>query len=70
MSRTTLETIEALLHGALDDTTDPEVEYKIRTALQFLSVVEADDAKVQESLESLDIDAETRESLRDLGYLE
>lgn len=67
---TTIETIGLLLEGALEETDDPEVNYKLRAALQLLVVVEEDRAGVHEVLEYADIGDETRRELRELGYIE
>lgn len=39
MPKTTLDTIDELLEGALNETDDSEVHYKLRNARQLLDVV-------------------------------
>lgn len=65
-----LDTIETLLDSTLDETEDPDVNYKLRTALQLLDVVRNQQASVADSLADADMDDDLRGQLRDLGYLE
>jgi len=67
---TTLGAIDELLEGVLADTTDPEVNYRIRTARQLLSVVQQRLDSVDRVIDEADLDAETLAGLRELGYLE
>ena len=68
MQSTALETMAALIERAIDDTTDPEVHYTLRTARQLVDVVEHQQADLAASLEQATLDAETRERLKELGY--
>jgi hypothetical protein len=67
---TTVETINTLLESALEMSDDPEVNYKIRTALQLLYVGREEHEQLAEALETADVDDDLRETLTDLGYLE
>lgn len=70
MDTTTIGTIEALLEGVIEETDDPEVHYKLRTALQLLIMMEDENSRVKETLEKSEIGPETREKLHELGYLD
>jgi len=67
---TTVETIDTLLESALEMSDDPEVNYKIRTALQLLYVGREEHEKLTEALDTADLDDDLRSTLADLGYLE
>lgn len=66
----TIDTVRELLGGALDETDDPEVHFKLRSALQLLSVVEANDERLQHGLRDADLPDEAVDRLRELGYLD
>lgn len=67
MTDTAIETATELLTSILDETDDPDISYKLRTALQLLEVHE-------DRLTRLDAVAddheELAERLQDLGYLD
>ena len=69
MGETTYETIETMLAAVLEETEDPDVHYKLRTALQLLVFLEDDHERALEALEDADLDEELRERLARLGYL-
>lgn len=70
MTGTPLETIETMLSSAVEETTDPEVQFKLRTALQLLVVVEEQQERAQQALSEVDLPEAVHESLTDLGYLD
>lgn len=70
MSKTTIETTRRLLDSALEDVDDPDVSFKIRSALQLLVLIEERTDEAKKTLEEADIDEKTRESLHELGYLD
>jgi len=70
MTETTVGTIETMLESALDRAEDPEVRFKLRSALQLLLVVENRHVETREALAEADVDEELRADLRDLGYLD
>lgn len=70
MSKTTVETTRRLLDSALEDVDDPDVSFKIRSALQLLVLIEERTDEAKKTLEEADIDENTRESLHELGYLD
>jgi hypothetical protein len=53
-----------------EEVTDPELTFKLRTARQALVTLEEQYTAGQEALERADVDEETLESLRQLGYLD
>ena len=70
MSGTTIETIDTLLGSVEKSVEDPNLGFKLRTARQLLLVIDEREAAGQEALHEADLDPETRDRLRDLGYLE
>lgn len=69
MSETTLETIDELLEGLMDNVETEEGRYKLRSARQLLLVVQQRHDDVDEVLEDAVGDETVLENLRDLGYL-
>lgn len=51
MGDTTIETTRALLEGALDQTGDAEIQFKLRTALQLLVIMDEQHETAREALE-------------------
>lgn len=71
MKGATVDSIETLLEGVLEETDDSEVHFKIRTALQFLSALRAQHQDELELIEnSGEIDSDVFENLRKMGYVE
>ena len=70
MGETTVETIDELLAGAIADTEDGDVHYKLRNARQLLDVVRARHEQLDEAIDEADVDSEVLENLRELGYVE
>jgi MoxR-like ATPase len=66
----TVDTIRALLDGAIDETDDPETNFKLRSALQLLAVVEERDERLQRDLRDVELPEGTASRLRELGYLD
>jgi hypothetical protein len=70
MGESTIDTVRQLLNGSLERTDDPEVGFKLRTALQLLSVVEERDQRLREDLEGAALSDEVVQRLDELGYLD
>lgn len=70
MAETTIGTIETLLEGAIEETEDSEISFKLRSALQLLFVIEEQHVAAREAIEEAEIDDEIREDLRELGYID
>jgi hypothetical protein len=69
MADTPVGTIETLLESVLEETSDENVHFKLRTALQLLSVIQKREQMTEELLEETEMDGEVRQRLQDLGYL-
>lgn len=69
MDEGTLETINKLLEGALDEVDDTEVRYKIKSAQQLLHVLQQRHDDLDIAVENVD-DQDVIDNLRDLGYLQ
>ncbi|MFB6149311.1 MAG: hypothetical protein ABEJ48_06565 [Halobacteriales archaeon] len=69
MAETTLSTIRTILENVVEETHDPEIKFKLRSALQLLTVIEEQQAGARETLMSADLTEEVRENLDELGYL-
>ena len=65
-----VETVRTMLESVLAETTDPELRFKLRTALQLLVLIEDRHDGARAALEDAELDRELRENLRDLGYLD
>ena len=70
MSATAIDTLETLLHGLLEDATDQNRRFKLRTALQLLVFIRESHDVAVETLEEADLDPELSDQLRQLGYLD
>jgi hypothetical protein len=70
MEEDLFEHIDTMLKSVQEDVTDSELTFKLRTARQALVALEEQYTAGQEALERADIDEETLESLRQLGYLD
>lgn len=70
MAETTLETIDELLAGAMDDVDDAEARYKLRSARQLLVAVQQRHDDLDEAIDEAVDDDEVLARLRDLGYVE
>lgn len=70
MGETTVETIDELLAGAIADTDDEDVHYKLRNARQLLDVVRTRHEQIDEAIDETEVTSEVLENLRELGYVE
>jgi hypothetical protein len=70
MEEDLFEHIDTMLKSVQEDVTDSELTFKLRTARQALVALEEQYTAGQEAFERADIDEETLESLRQLGYLD
>ncbi|MDG5778215.1 hypothetical protein VB773_04925 [Haloarculaceae archaeon H-GB2-1] len=69
MGYTTAERIRELLEGVMADTDDDQSRFRLRTALQLIELIEERHDVANEVLEECDLDAQTRQNLQELGYL-
>jgi hypothetical protein len=71
MGQTTLDTIDELLEGVIDETDDSEIHYKLRKARQLVEVVKQRHRDLaDEGITNEVDDEEILNDLRDLGYIE
>lgn len=70
MAETTVETIDELLAGAIEDTDDRDVHYKLRNARQLLEVVRTRHEQLDEAIHEAQVDDEILDNLRESGYIE
>ena len=70
MGSTAIQRVGDLVEGALEDVDDPEVRFRLRTALQLVEILDERHAAAAEALAECDLDDGTRERLRRLGYLD
>lgn len=71
MGQTTLDTIDELLEGVIDETDDSEIHYKLRKARQLAEVVKQRHRDLaDEGITNEVDDEEILNDLRDLGYIE
>ena len=66
----TYEHIDTMLKSVQEDVTDSELRFKLRTARQLCAAMKEQYIEGQQAIEGADIDEETIESLRELGYLD
>jgi len=62
--------IDTMLKSVQEDVTESELTVKLRTARQLCVALKEQYTAGQEAIERADIDEETLESLRQLGYLD
>ena len=70
MVQTTLDTIDELLEGALEDVEGPEARFKIRSARQLVIVAQNNSNTLDVAVRSAVDDETILSTLRDLGYIE
>ena len=70
MTETTIDTIRTLLESAVAEADDSEVQFKLRTALQLLAVIDREHDVASEALANAEIDPGVREDLHELGYVD
>lgn len=70
MSEELFEHTDTLLLGIQKEVADSELSYKLRTVRQLLVTIEEQHTAAREALEEADVNEETLESLRQLGYLD
>jgi hypothetical protein len=59
-----------MLKCVQEEVADSDLRFKLRTARQSLAILEDQYRAGQEALEQADIEEETLDSLRELGYLD
>lgn len=70
MGDTVCETIDSLLASVQQGVDDPDQLYKLRTARQLARVCEAQHDAAKQALDEADLDQDTLDNLRQMGYLD
>jgi len=70
MDKKLFSSIDEMLESIQDEVTNDELLFKLRTARQSLVVLEERYAAGQNAIARSDIDQDTLDSLRELGYIE
>jgi len=70
MDKKLFSSIDEMLESIQDEVTNDELLFKLRTARQSLVVLEERYAAGQDAIKRADIDQDTLDSLRELGYIE
>lgn len=70
MGKSICETTESLLASVQEEIDDPDLSYKLRTARQLALACKHHHEMFEQTLEQAELDSETVENLRELGYLE
>lgn len=70
MAFETADTIDRLLVGVQEGIDDPDASFKLRTARQLLVLLDEQHEAGLVALAEADLDEDSRENLRQLGYLE
>lgn len=70
MGETTLDAIDELLQGVLEETDDPDTRYKLNSARQLVEVVRSRHTNLDEAIHDAVDDQEVLDNLVELGYLD
>lgn len=70
MAASPTETIRALLETVLEELDDPDSQFRLRTALQLLTVIEEQSETARDALAEADLDPPVRDRLEELSYLD
>ena len=64
------ENIDQMLESVQERVDDPDLSFKLRTARQMLVVYDEHLRKHREALDETDLEDDTLENLRQLGYID
>jgi hypothetical protein len=70
MVDTTVKHVKVLVESVLVETNDKDHQFRLRTALQLLELIEEQQDAADKALADCEMDEQTRQNLRKLGYLE
>ncbi len=70
MDEAVCDTVDTMLASVQADVNDPDLTYKLRAARQLLVACKDENEAFKHTLESVELDDETAEQLRRLGYLD
>lgn len=69
METTAIERAIELTGGVLEDTDNDEFNFRLRTAIQLLQIIEEQHSTASDILKDCNLDEQTQEHLEALGYL-
>jgi len=70
MEKSICDTIEPMLASVQEEVNDPELTFKLRTARQLIMACDHEINTLTKTLDEVELDDETMEKLRQLGYLD
>jgi hypothetical protein len=70
MYDSSLDTIQQLVNGAIQEEDDSEINFRLRTASQLVDAVEHHEEDLSETLENADLDDEVEDTLSEMGYIQ
>ena len=70
MYDSSLDTIQQLVNGAIEEEDDAEINFRLRTASQLVDAVEHHEEDLSETLENADLDDELEDTLSEMGYIQ
>lgn len=69
METTAIERAIELTGGVLEDTDNDEFNFRLRTAIQLLQIIEEQHSTASDILKDCNLDEQTQENVEELGYL-
>ena len=70
MGKVPCDTVQTMLASVQEEVDDSELIFKLRTARQLVMACEENMNTLEEAVAEAELDEETREKLRQLGYLD
>lgn len=70
MHDSSLDTVQQLIDGTIEEVEDTNISYKLRTASQLVDAIEHHEESLSETLENANIDGKIEDDLREMGYIE
>ena len=70
MYDSSLNTIQQLVNGAIEEEDDSEINFRLRTASQLVDAVEHHEEDLSATLENADLDDELEDKLSEMGYIQ
>lgn len=70
MHDSSLDTVQQLIDGAIEDVDDAKTSYKLRTASQLVDAIEHHEESLSQTLSRANLADDVEADLREMGYLE
>ena len=70
MHDSSLDTIQQLVNGAIEEEDDSEINFRLRTASQLVDAVERHEENLSETLDNASLDHEVEDKLSEMGYIQ